>query len=144
ASTWQFTDASDVQVGTAQTFEVTVFVPVTPTPRPTNTPEAPPTPSQALGYNLGFGNCEYVGRDWQCTMQVNTYGGTGSYIVLVDDAEPPVQYEGTGPFFHTILSGRCNAWVHTITVRDAGTGQELRDATYVDPNQLFEGGCVVQ
>ena len=144
ASTWQLSDDGDNQIGTAQTFEVRIYVPVTPTPRPTNTPEAPPTPSQALGYNLGFGNCEYLGRDWQCTMQVNTYGGTGQYIVLVDDAEPPSQYEGSGPFFHSILAGRCNAWVHTITVRDSGTGQEIAEATWVDPNQLFEGGCIVQ
>jgi hypothetical protein len=77
-------------------------------------------------------------------MQVNTYGGTGSYILLVDDAEPPSRYEGTGPFFHTILSGRCNAWVNTITVQDAGSGQVISEATWVDPHQLFEGGCLVQ
>jgi len=139
ASTWQLSDEEDNQIGTAQTFDVRVFVPVTPTPR-----EAPPTPSQAMGYNLGFGNCEYVGRDWQCTMQVNAYGGTGQYILLVDDVEPASQYEGGGPFFHTILSGRCNAWVHTITLRDSGTGQEISEATWVDPHQLFEGGCIVQ
>jgi len=142
-STWQLVDADGNQVGTAQTFEVSVYDPVTSTPRPTNTPAAPPTPSQALGYNLGVGSCEYVGRDWQCTMQITPFGGTGQYIVSVDDAEPPVQYEGGGPFFHTILSGRCNAWVHTITIQDSGSGQVISEARWLDPNSYFEGGCLL-
>ena len=141
ASTWQLADADGNQIGSGQTFSVQVFEPSTPTPRPTNTPETPPTPSGPLAYTLGFGNCEYVGGDWQCTMQINTSGGTGSYVVFVDDAEPPVRYEGSGPFFHTILSARCNPWVNTITIEDAGTGQVISEARFVDPNPLFEGGC---
>ncbi len=144
ASTWQLADEEGNQVGTGQTFDVRVFVPVTPTPRPTNTPASSPTPAQALGYNLGVFGCEYVGADWQCTMQITTYGGTGQYVVLVDDAEPPARYEGSGPFFHPILSRRCNAWNHTITIRDSGTGQTISEAQWIDPDFYFEGGCLEQ
>ncbi|MGB3713801.1 MAG: protein kinase [Candidatus Promineifilaceae bacterium] len=144
ASTWQLADEDGNQVGIGQTFDVSVFVPVTPTPRPTNTPASSPTPAQALGYNLGVFGCEYVGADWQCTMQITTYGGTGQYVVAIDDAEPPVQYEGSGPFFHPILSRRCNAWNHTITIRDSGSGQTISEAQWIDPNIYFEGGCIEQ
>jgi serine/threonine protein kinase len=143
ASTWHLADAAGDQVGSGQTFDVRVFVPVTSTPRPTNTPSSSPTPAQALGYNLGVGSCEYVGSDWQCVMQINTFGGTGQYRVSVDDAEPPSTYEGGGPFFHPILSRRCNAWIHTITIQDAGSGEVIADALWIDPNSYFEGGCLI-
>jgi hypothetical protein len=142
ASTWQLTEEDGAQIASGQTFGVRVYDPVTATPRPTNTPASSPTPSQALGYNLGVFGCEYVGADWQCTMQITTYGGTGQYVVTVDDAEPPATYEGSGPFFHPILSRRCAAWNHTITIRDSGSGQIISEAQWIDPHSYFPGGCL--
>ncbi len=142
SSTWLLSDPNGSSIDSGQDFSVLVFDPVTSTPRPTNTPASSPTPTQALGYNLGVGSCEYIGGDWQCIMQVTAYGGTGQYIVLIDDAEPRSQYEGGGPFFHPILSRRCNAWNHTITIEDQGTGQTVGQAHWIDPDLYFEGGCL--
>jgi tRNA A-37 threonylcarbamoyl transferase component Bud32 len=142
ASTWLLSDPDGSSVDNGQDFSVLVFDPVTSTPRPTNTPASSPTPTQALGYNLGVGSCEYIGIDWQCILQITAYGGTGQYVVLIDDAEPRSQYEGDGPFFHPILARRCTAWNHTIAIEDQGTGQTFGQAHWIDPDLYFEGGCL--
>ncbi len=142
-SIWQLVDESDNPIGPALEFVISVYVPSTPTPRPTNTPEVSPTPvvTEPFGYNISLGNCVYKNRDWVCDMYITPYGGIGPYTALISDASPPSRYEGTGPFTHSILSARCSPWVNRITVRDQGSGQELSDARFYDPNSFFEGGC---
>jgi len=142
-SIWQLVDESDNLIGPVLEFAISVYEPWTPTPRPTNTPEVSPTPVvvEPFGYHVSLGNCVYQDRDWVCDMFLTPYGGIGPYTVLVSDALPPSRFEGAGPFTHSILGARCNPWVNTITARDEGTGQELSEAKFYDPNSFFEGGC---
>jgi hypothetical protein len=140
-STWQFFDDEGSEFGLPQTFEVTVYVPTTPTPSATPTPEVSPTASRPFGYNLSVAACDYVGEDWQCQMFVEPYGGVGPYRFVTDESPQPV-YTGTGPFAHPIISPRCSPWVHTITVTDEGTGQTMSEVRFIDPNVFFAGGCI--
>ncbi len=139
-STWQLVNQEGDTVGPALEFRVVAYVPQTATPRPTNTPAASPTPTQPFGYNLSIGNCKYVDFEWECVVGITPYGGVGPYTVLISDADPPSQYNGAGPFFHTIRATRCNAWVNTFTIKDDGTGQTFSEPKFYDPVQIFN--CV--
>ncbi len=141
-STWQLLDASGSPLGSSHSFEVNAFEPQTPTPVQTATPEATATSEvvEQFGRNLSVANCEYVDINWQCDLIVQPYGGRAPYTVAVSDQVPPKVYEGNGPFTHTILWGRCSAWVNNVSVEDA-TGQAISQAEYYDPNALFPGGC---
>jgi tRNA A-37 threonylcarbamoyl transferase component Bud32/flagellar basal body-associated protein FliL len=137
-STWQLLDASGSPLGPPQTFEVSTFEPQTPTPQHTATPEATATSEvvEQFGRNLSVVNCEYADSDWKCDLIIHPYGGRAPYIATVSD----LVYEGDGPFTHTILWGRCSAWVNDVSVQDA-TGQTISQAEYYDPHNLFPGGC---
>ncbi|UCG23318.1 MAG: protein kinase, partial [Chloroflexota bacterium] len=136
-STWQLLDASGNPLGSPLTFEVSTFEPQTPTPVHTATPEATATSElvEQLDRNLSVVNCEYVDIDWQCDLIIHPYGGRPPYIVTVSD----LVYEGDGPFAHTMLWGRCSAWVNEVSVQDA-TGQTITRDEYFDPHDLFPGG----
>ncbi|UCG26211.1 MAG: hypothetical protein JSW55_09585, partial [Chloroflexota bacterium] len=137
-STWQLLDASGNPLGSPLTFEVSTFEPQTPTPLHTATPEATATSElvEPLERNLSVVNCEYVEIDWQCDLIIHPYGGRPPYTVTVSD----LVYEGDGPFTHTMLWGRCSAWVNEVSVQDA-TGQTITRDEYFDPHDLFPGGC---
>ncbi len=141
-STWQLFDDDGNPLGSAQTFEVTVFQPQTPTPVQTATPEATATSAvvEPFGRNLNVVNCSYVGINWQCDLVIEPYGGRPPYTAVVSDQEPAAVYEGSGPFIHTMLWGRCNAWVNNISVSDS-SGQTISQPEFYDPNNLFPGGC---
>jgi hypothetical protein len=144
-SVWQLVDSSQEAIGPDMPFEILVFEPATATPQFTSTPEETPTSEviEPFGYEISVGLCEYIEKDWQCQLFIKPYGGIGPYTVLVSDDDPPSQYQGEGPFSHPILSSRCNPWVNTVTVQDDGTGQELSEAKFFDPNIFFEGGCLL-
>lgn len=141
-SIWQLFDDGGDPLGAPQVFEVTTFEPQTPTPVSSPTPEPTATSEvvEPFGRNLSVINCEYVDINWRCDFIVTPYGGIPPYTLRVSDQSPPKVYEGSGPFTHTILWGRCGAWVNNVTVSDSG-GNVLSDNLYYDPNNFFEGGC---
>jgi hypothetical protein len=141
-STWQLFDADGNPVGSPLTFEVTAFQPRTPTPVQTPTPEATATSAvvEPFGRNLNVINCQYVDINWQCDLVIQPYGGRPPYTAVVSDQEPAAVYEGAGPFVHTLLWGRCNAWVNNIAVSDS-SGQTISQPEYYDPDNFFPGGC---
>jgi hypothetical protein len=141
-STWQLFDLDGNPLGLPQTFEIMAYQPQTPTPAQTSTPEATATSEivEPFGRNLNIANCQYVDINWQCDLVVQPYGGRAPYTLTVSDQEPPKVYEGDGPFIHTILWGRCTAWVNNISVQDA-TGFAISRAEFYDPHNYFEGGC---
>lgn len=141
-SSWQLMDENGDVIGAPQDFEIVVFVPQTPTPRPTATSAASPTAVQAFGYNINIGGCIYLDGNWQCDLSIVPFGGVGPYTATISDASPPSTYEGTGPFTHLIVGRRCNPWVNTITVRDDGTGQTFTEPRFVDPDVYFNP-CVL-
>jgi tRNA A-37 threonylcarbamoyl transferase component Bud32 len=141
-STWQLFDSEGDPLGSPETFEVIAYEPETPTPVQTATPEATATSEvvERFGRNLNLTNCEYVDINWQCDLFVQPYGGRAPYTLTVSDQNPPIVYEGDGPFIHTIVGGRCTAWVNNISVQDA-TGFAISQDEFYDPNNYFEGGC---
>ncbi|MGD8804359.1 MAG: protein kinase [Chloroflexota bacterium] len=141
-SSWQLFGADGNPIGSPLTFEVTVFQPSTPTPVSTPTAEASATSAVVgpFGRNLNLVNCVYVGINWQCDLVIQPYGGQPPYTATISDQNPPAVYEGQGPFIHTILWGRCSAWVNNIAVSDS-SGQTISQAEYYDPNNYFPGGC---
>lgn len=141
-STWQLVSANGDLLGEPISFQITTFEPQTPTPVATATPEATATSAvvEPFGRNLSVVNCEYVDINWQCDLVIQPYGGRPPYTATVSDQDPPAVYEGSGPFIHTMLWGRCNAWVNDVAVADS-TGQVIDGAEYYDPDNFFPGGC---
>lgn len=148
-STWALLGPADVLLGEPLVFEVRILTPASPTPNtptPTVTPSPVPSPTgeiQPLGYQQNVVNCEYDGGDWRCELAINPYGGVGPYTLFVFDAEPPVEYSGSGPFIHPFVSGRCFPWVHEIRLQDDATGQLISENIYIDPDNYFPGGCTL-
>ena len=129
--------------GSLISFEVTTYVPATATPRPTNTPDVPPTPVEAFEYRLFVdgGSCAYDGDFWTCNLIVQPFGGIGPFR-FVSDEEPPADFTGAGPFTYPIVRPRCRPWVQTVTVIDEGTGQVLQGAEFISPDPWFPpDGC---
>jgi serine/threonine protein kinase len=142
-STWQWENSEGESFGSPISFEVTTYVPQTPTPRPTATPDVPPTPVEAFQYRVfvDSASCAYAGLDWTCNLIVQPFGGIGPYR-FVSDEEPPADFSGAGPFTHPILRPRCRPWVQTVTVIDDGTGQVLQGAEFISPDPWFPpDGC---
>jgi serine/threonine protein kinase len=146
-SVWQLTDADGEAIGEPVTFQLSILAPTATRPAATPTPTVTPTPEgpvQALNFqqNVDTNSCEYQGSFWSCSLYVEPYGGRPPYVVLVAISDPPERYEGMGPFQVTMVSGRCNAWVHNIAVRDSAGQQVSRDIFY-NPDNLFPGGCLL-
>jgi methionine-rich copper-binding protein CopC len=143
-STWQLFDGDGNPLGQPQSFEVSVYVPSTPTPVQTPTPKATATSAvvEQFGRNLNVVNCSYVGIYWECDLVIQPFGGRAPYSAIVSDQEPSATYQGAGPFIHRIHWGRCHPWVNNISVSDS-SGQTISQPEYFDPNNLFPGGCTV-
>ncbi|MFZ0547702.1 MAG: protein kinase [Candidatus Promineifilaceae bacterium] len=147
-STWQLVDADGNPLGSPFTFEITIYIPATPTPvlpTLTPTPEVSATPTaaaEALDFNYSVSNCEYTGIEWRCQMTINVYGGTPPYTVFVFDEDQPAEYRGTGPFTHFIHARRCSPWNHEIRAQDEGGGN-VSQGTYLVPDNYFPGGCTL-
>ena len=135
------------------------LLPPTATPLPpTETPPPPtatvvleptlsPTPAPGLDFNVFVKECDYVGIDWRCRLEINVYGGSGGpYNIFVYDATPPTEYQGVTVANHSMIARRCNPWVHEIRVEDPNSGQNVSKNFYFDPNGwpiagLLGGAC---
>lgn len=152
-STWQLVDEAGDVFGEPLTFEFRAFLPATNTPVPTATPVASPTVQAAAGggkvaWTPGLiSNCEYIGDDWRCQLTIQPYiegsDQVGEYTVFVFDLPggQATTYRGTGPFFHFIIARRCAAYNQSLRIVDDVTATELTAPIYVDPNNVFPGGC---
>lgn len=151
-SAWQVVTSDGKPFGAPVEFEVITFVPITPTPAPTNTPETiaqPTTPPEnvAVDFNVFFSECEYPGggSEWRCQMVITPFGGAGSeYTIFVFDGEPPARYFGAGNQLHFISGRRCSPWINEVKVQDEASGQSNSKNIYFDPasQPIFPGGSV--
>lgn len=149
---WQLTTPSGDPIGEPVEFRVRGFVPVTPTPVPTNTPEAPVVETQDgfVNWTFDVGQCEYLGDNlnWRCQVNIYPYidgvdGVTGNFTVFIFDqpAGQATTYRGVGPFSHFALARRCAAYNQGIRVIDDVTETQVDGFLYIDPNNAFSGGC---
>ncbi|MCZ7665808.1 MAG: NBR1-Ig-like domain-containing protein [Chloroflexi bacterium] len=107
-SVWQLVDSSTGEVvGGPLTFTLTTYVAATPTPAATNTPIASPTSAatatveQPVDLIYVIQDCEYIGIEYRCQVQITPYGGGGGpYTLLVFDADQPAEYRGPFPAYH--------------------------------------------
>jgi serine/threonine protein kinase len=151
-SSWQLVDADGEAYGEPVTFEFRAFLPVTSTPIPTATPDAPPTTAAVDGqvnwiFSVGF--CNYLGGsdDWRCQVTITPYidgsDQVGDFTLFIFDLPggQATVYRGTGPFDHFVSARRCSAYNQEIRLVDDVTGTELSAPLYIDPNDFFENGC---
>jgi serine/threonine-protein kinase len=145
-STWQLVDADGEPVGSAFSFEITVYVSASPTPvppTPTVGPTATPTvlATTELDFNFSVSGCEYLGDEWRCQVTFNPFGGVGPYTLWVFDAAQPAEYRGNGPFNHFVQARRCFPWINNVRLQDDGTGQSFSRDVFISPDSYFPGGC---
>ncbi len=150
-STWKLVDAeTDETIGAALEFTLNIYVEATSTPAPTNTPSAPPTAEatatveQPLDLIYVVNNCEYIGSEYRCQVQITPYGGGGGpYTVFVFDNTQPAEYRGSFPIYHFAKARRCAAYNNEIVAIDDATATQISRQLYIDPNNYIPGGCVV-
>ena len=142
-STWQLTNGNGEPIGPPIEFTVTTYTPATATPRPTNTPETPPTPAevQELNYAFDIQNCEYVGDDWRCRVRLTPYGGGGGPYTMFIFLNPIVELRNQFSYDYYVQARRCAAWNTEIKVIDEATSLEMSRHLYVDPDAYITGGC---
>lgn len=149
-STWQLANSDGEPFGPPLTFEISAYVPATDTPRPTDTPAVTPTATAEiteLDWIYVVQQCEYIGTEWRCQVEITPYGGGGGpYTVWVFDqpSGQPKEYRGPGPYYHWAKSRRCAAYNHEVKVQDDATGNSFSDQMYIEPDSHFEGGCTEQ
>ena len=153
-TSWQLQDSDGNPLGEPFTSEVRTYLPITPTPRVTNTPTplppsaATPTPELAesgpVDFNFFLGSCEYPGggSEWRCQMTITPFGGIGpDYTIWVFDSDQPTRYFG-GNQTHFIVGRRCSPWINEVKVQDEASGQETSRSVFIDPTAVnnFPGG----
>ena len=136
-STWQFETSDRTPIGPSMPFHILAYLPQTPTPPPTNTPEVPPTPTEPFGVNVfvDAASCAYEDTNWVCNLIVQPFGGIGPYT-FVSDENPPADFSGAGPFVYQLIRPRCRPWNQTVTVSDSGTGR-YQEALFFSPDPYF-------
>lgn len=148
-STWQFVDEAGEPFGPEIEFQIRTYVPVTATPRPTNTPVAAATATTAvteLNFAFEILSCEYQESDWQCTLRLTPYGGGGGpYTIFVFDqpAGQATEFRAPWPATYFPRARRCFAFNTEFRVVDDATGQSFSRHIYIDPDDVFPGGCVL-
>ena len=143
-SRWQLFTANGLPYADMMTFDLGVYVPVTPTPVATATPLVTSTPTvaeQPVDWIFTVGACEEVGIDWRCAVEITPYGGGGGpYTVWVFDQPGggATEYRGTGPFTYFALARRCAAFSQAVKVQDDATGTSTSsEQMYIDPTQYY-------
>ena len=152
-STWQLMDsATDESIGSPLEFTLKTYIQATATPVPTNTPQASPTPETAATSEVEqpvdliyvINDCEYIGTEYRCQVQITPYGGGGGpYTVFVFDADQPAEYRGTFPIYHFAKARRCATYNQEVIAIDDATGSRISKQIYIDPNTYIPGGCVL-
>ncbi|RMH01942.1 MAG: hypothetical protein D6706_01005 [Chloroflexi bacterium] len=146
SSTWQFVDENGDPFGEPVTFQISTYIPATPTPAPTNTPEiiATPTVLAELNYIFEVKTCEYIGIDWRCEVHITPFGGGGGpYTVFVFDLPggQATEFRGQPPYVYFAIARRCAAYNQEVKVQDDASGLSMSRHLYIDPNLYFPGGC---
>jgi hypothetical protein len=145
-SNWELQLPDDTPIGAPVELRVYVYEPATPTPVapvPTATPVTPPTEETTgpIDFHYFPHGCEYAGSQWRCWITLTPYGGVGQpYTFFVFDADQPARYYG-GNAEHFIEARRCSPWIHEVKLQDDG-GNAITKNLYIDPDSLFQGGCV--
>ena len=142
-STWRLFHPDGYEIGEPLEIRVFIYLPFTPTPTLPSAPAATPTSGDLgeLEFHHYVHNCEYVGDDWRCLMDLTPFGGIGPpYTFWVFTTVEGVRYYGENQQFW-ITKRRCYAWVHNIKLQDDG-GNTFQLDIYIDPNAYFPGGCV--
>jgi len=150
-STWQLTDAATGSaIGEPLEFTLGAYLEATPTPTPTNTPVASPTPAatvtveQPVNLIYVIGDCEYIGIEYRCQVEITPYGGGGGpYTVFVFDADQPAEYRGAFPAYHFAKARRCATYNNEVMAIDDATGTRISKQIYIDPNIQIPGGCTL-
>jgi hypothetical protein len=150
-SAWQLMDddTGDV-IGEPLAFSLGVYVPATPTSAATATATAVPTTEatatveQPIDLIYVVNNCEYIGEEYRCQVQITPYGGGGGpYTVFVFDADQPAEYRGAFPVYHFAKARRCATYNHEVIAIDDATGTRISKQIYIDPNDYISGGCTL-
>lgn len=150
-SIWKLIDTNSGEIiGSPVEFTIATFIPATPSPIVTDSPDSTPTPEadseveQPLDLIYVIDDCEYIGSDYRCQVQITPYGGGGGpYTIFVFDSEQPAEYRGIFPVYHFASARRCVSYLSEIMAIDDATGTRISKQLFFDPNNYFPEGCVL-
>ena len=150
-SSWQLVDSdSGEPIGEPLEFTLKTYIDATDTPRPTDTPSTTATPAaeattdQPVDLIYVINDCEYIGTEYRCQVQITPYGGGGGpYTVFVFDADQPAEYRGNFPIYHFAKSRRCATYNNEVIAIDDATGTRVSKQIFIDPDNYIAGGCVL-
>lgn len=89
-------------------------------------------------FNTAPQGCRYAGDDWVCSLSIRATGGSGLYIIFVDDST----YETDGGALHPVRAPRCDVWSAEITVMDRVDGNSSQRTISIDPTGATVGGML--